>query len=284
MSAAAVTTQPLVSIVTPSFNQAAFLEQSMLSVLNQDYPHVEYIVMDGGSTDGSVEIIRGYEDRLACWICERDNGQTDAIRRGFARATGTILAWLNSDDLLAPSAVRIAVDALSRLPDVGVVYGDRLHIDAKGNVVGINRMPPFYPAMLRNNYTLPQETVFFRRGVYELAGELDESLRFSMDFDLWVRMARVSRFHHVPAFLGSYREHAASKSMTPKQYADEHERVYAKRFDGRPLPGPWRMRWNRLVHKARAAIDRSSGSYRRESAHVRGLMEQEAPAEAPALT
>src|SRR5437867_5556810 len=151
---------PLVSIVTPSFNQAAFLEQTILSVLNQDYPKIEYIVMDGGSSDGSVDIIRRYEERLASWTSQRDNGQTDAIRRGFDRATGTIFAWLNSDDLLAPSAVRIAVDAFRRFPDAGVVYGDRLHIDAKGNVIGVNRMPACYRSMLRRNITLPQETAF----------------------------------------------------------------------------------------------------------------------------
>jgi len=250
--------------------------------LNQDYPNVEYIVMDGGSTDGSVDIIRRHEDRIASWTSERDTGQTGAIRRGFGRATGTIFAWLNSDDLLAPSAVRIAVDALRRFPHVGAVYGDRLHIDAKGNVIGVNRMPAFYRSMLRRNITLPQETVFFRRDMYEKAGELDESLAFSLDFDLWVRMAAVAPLHHVPAFLGSYREHATSKSVLAEKYAVEQEQVYTKHFGG-PLPGPGGMRWNRLRHKARLAIERCGGAYRREVEHVRELMAQEMPAATPAL-
>jgi glycosyltransferase involved in cell wall biosynthesis len=278
---------PLVSIVTPSFNQAQFLEQTILSVLGQDYPRIEYIVMDGASDDGSVEIIRRHEDRIASWTSERDKGQTDAIRRGFARSTGEILAWLNSDDLLAPSAVRIAVDALRRFPDAGTIYGDRLHIDAKGNVIGINRMPAFYPSMFRRNITLPQETVFFRREAYEKAGGLDESLAFSMDFDLWVRLAKVAPVRHVPAFLGSYREHAASKSVTPRKYMDEHERVYAKHFSGRKLPRGLAAKWNRLQHKTQVAIQRSlCGEYRSEVAHIRELCGKESVAvvEASALT
>ena len=276
--------QPLVSIVTPSFNQAAFLEQTILSVLGQDYPHIEYIVMDGGSSDGSVEIIRRHEDRIASWTSEHDKGQTDAIIRGFARANGEILAWLNSDDVLAPSAVRIAVDAMRRFPEVGTIYGDRLHIDAKGNVIGVNRMPAFYRSMFRRNITLPQETVFFRRDAYEKAGGLDASLAFSMDFDLWVRLARVAPVRHVPAFLGSYREHAASKSVTPQKYMDEHERVFQKHF-GRGLPGRLASKWNRIVHKAQLAVDRCGAAYRREVACIRELCEHEsaATATAPAL-
>jgi glycosyltransferase involved in cell wall biosynthesis len=275
--------QPLVSIVTPSFNQAQFLEQTILSVLGQDYANIEYIVMDGGSSDGSVDIIRRHEERIASWTSERDNGQTDGIRRGFARSTGEILAWLNSDDLLAPSAVRIAVGALRRFADAGTVYGDRLHIDAKGNVIGINRMPAFYPSMFRRNITLPQETVFFRRDAYEKAGGLDESLAFSMDFDLWVRLAKVAPMRHVPAFLGSYREHPASKSITPRKYMDEHQRVYAKHFAGRALPAGLAATWNRLQHKARLAIEqRLCSEYRREVAQLRELCAQQEAAAPPA--
>jgi glycosyltransferase involved in cell wall biosynthesis len=272
---------PLVSIITPSFNQAPFLEATIESVLAQDYPNIEYLIMDGGSTDGSVEIIRKHEDHLACWTSERDNGQTSAIRKGFDRATGSIFAWLNSDDLLAPSAVRIVVDLLRRLPDVGVVYGDRLHIDAKGNVIGINRMPAFYPAMFARNITLPQETVFFRRGVYELVGGLDETLRFSLDFDLWVRMSAVTNFRHVPAFLGSFREHTTSKSVAfhsegnrdGDRYLEEHARVLRWHF-GRPLPTPAQTKWNRLRHKARLLIEQMSQSRRDQVARIRGLIEQ----------
>ena len=131
-----MTDLPLVSIVTPSYNQAAFLEETIRSVLEQDYPRVEYIIIDGGSTDGSAEIIQRYADRLAYWVSERDRGQTDAINKGFARATGSILAWLNSDDTYQPGALREAVDYLLAHPDVGMVYGDGNFIDEHGKVIG----------------------------------------------------------------------------------------------------------------------------------------------------
>jgi glycosyltransferase involved in cell wall biosynthesis len=267
---------PLVSIITPSFNQAKFLEATILSVLRQDYPHIEYIVMDGGSTDGSVDLIRRYEDQLSSWISERDGGQSNAINRGFARSSGTIFAWVNSDDLLAPSAVRIAVDALERTK-VGVVYGDRIHIDARGNVIGINRQPSYYASMFKRNFTLPQETVFFRRSVFDQVGGLDETLKFALDFDLWVRMSRVTAMHHVPAFLGSFREHGASKSVNAEIYLPEHARVYRQHF-GRPLPGAMTMRVNRVIHKSRLFADRMSSAFRGEEDHVRQLMAQPMPA------
>jgi glycosyltransferase involved in cell wall biosynthesis len=260
---------PRVTIVTPSFNQAPFLERTMQSVLGQDYPRIEYIIMDGGSTDGSVEIIRRYEHRLADWTSERDAGRADAINAGFGRATGSIFGWVNSDNLLAPSAVRIAVECFRRYPEAGVVYGDRLHIDALGNVIGVNRMPAYYPAMFRRNITLPQETVFFRREVFEKVGGLDASLRFALDFDLWVHMSRVTKFHHIPAFLGSYREHPLSLSAQADRYMAEHKLVYRRHF-GRRLPGAVRMPLYRVLHKLRLLNERRSEDYR---AQVRGLRE-----------
>ncbi len=124
---------PRVSIVTPSFNQAAFLEETIQSVLSQDYPNLEYIIIDGGSTDGSVEIIKKYADKLAYWVSEKDTGQADAINKGLIRVTGEIVAWLNSDDIYLPGTIRAAVEALQAHPDCGLVYGDVLSVDAKGS-------------------------------------------------------------------------------------------------------------------------------------------------------
>jgi glycosyltransferase involved in cell wall biosynthesis len=123
------TNKPLVSIITPSFNQGRFLDQTIRSVLTQDYQPIEYIIIDGGSTDGTVEIIKQYESRLGYWVSERDKGQTEAINKGFAQAKGEILAWINSDDVYYPGAVSAAVETLSRNPDIGLVYGDLDFID-----------------------------------------------------------------------------------------------------------------------------------------------------------
>ena len=122
----------LVSIITPSYNQAAYLEQTILSVLNQDHPRIEYIVVDGASTDGSVEIIKKYESKLAYWVSEKDRGQADAINKGFARATGEIIAWLNSDDYYLPGAVNAAVKVFEERSDVVLVYGNMLAVDEHG--------------------------------------------------------------------------------------------------------------------------------------------------------
>lgn len=135
--------EPLVSIVTPSYNQAQYLEDTIQSVLTQDYPRIEYIVIDGGSTDGSLEIIKKYADRISYWVSEKDKGQTDALNKGFAASHGSILAWLNSDDTYRPGAIRAAVEYLSRHPQVGMVYGDLDFIDENGKVVG--KFPPRKP-------------------------------------------------------------------------------------------------------------------------------------------
>lgn len=127
---------PLVSIITPSFNQAEFLEATIQSVLGQDYPRIEYSIVDGGSTDGSVDVIKAYEQRLAWWVSEKDQGQTDAINKGFARAKGEILAWINSDDTYNPGAVGSAVKYLMEHPEIALVYSDCNYINEKGEVIG----------------------------------------------------------------------------------------------------------------------------------------------------
>jgi glycosyltransferase involved in cell wall biosynthesis len=276
-----MTKSPLVTIVTPSFNQAQFLEKTIRSVIRQDYPHIEYIVIDGGSTDGSVDIIKKYEKHIAYWVSEPDNGQSNAINKGFAKARGSILAWLNSDDLLAPSAVRIAAHYLSLNPDIGLVYGNRLHIDRKGNVVGINRCPTHDQNMFKKNFTIPQETAFFRREIFEAVGRLDESLHFAMDFDLWCRVAKVTRMHHAPAFMGYFREHAAAKSVAfhdildsvSDKYQEEHARVFRNHFN-HDLPSPLMMKWYRLLRQLKILLEQKSTSRRQEMQMLRQLISE----------
>ena len=205
---------PLVSIVTPSFNQATFLEETIQSVLTQDYSNIEYIIIDGGSTDGSVEIIRKYETDLAYWISEPDRGQTDAINKGFAIARGDILAWLNSDDTYLPNAVAQAVAFLQSNPETGMVYGDANLIDENGQVIGhFPARQTNYKKLLQGYVHIPQQTAFFRASLWQKVGPLDPTFYFAMDYDLWVRLAKVSKLQYVPKTWANFRLHGSGKSI-----------------------------------------------------------------------
>lgn len=205
---------PLVSIVTPSFNQAAFLEETIRSVLGQTYPNLEYLIVDGGSTDGSLEIIQKYANRLAWWASEKDRGQTDAINKGFARARGEILAWINSDDTYLPHAIAEAVEYLRAHPEAGMVYGDANLMDEAGQVIG--RFPARQTdyARLRRGYVhIPQQAAFFRAALWRRVGPLDPTFYFAMDYDLWVRLAREAPLHYHPRLWANFRLHSQGKSV-----------------------------------------------------------------------
>jgi len=202
----------LVTIVTPSFNQAEFLEETILSVLRQDYPNIEYIIIDGGSSDNSVEIIKKYENRLAYWISESDNGQTDAIIKGFSKAKGQYITWLCSDDILEPSTISLSVAFLQRYSEAVLTFGNRVRIDSKGNITAVSRKGSFYKWCLKLGLTLPQETVLIRRSDYDKSDGLDASLNMAMDFDLWCKLLKLGPFIHIPAYLGRFRTHSANKS------------------------------------------------------------------------
>ena len=209
-----MSTQPKVSIITPSFDQARFLEQTMRSVLEQDYPNIEYIVIDGGSSDGSLEIIQNYADRLAYWQSQKDKGQTDAINQGFARATGEILAWLNSDDILYPGAVSSAVRQLRDHPEVGMVYSDCHWINAQGKVIGNFPAAQTDLKKLRRGYVhIPQQTAFFRADLWRKVGPLDDGFYFAMDYDLWTRLAERAPLLYVPELWAAFRLHEGAKSI-----------------------------------------------------------------------
>ncbi len=206
--------EPLVSIVTPSYNQAPFLEETLRSVLDQDYPRVEYIVIDGGSTDGSLEIIRKYQDRLALWISEPDLGQADAINKGFSQSTGEILAWLNSDDTYAPGAISEAVAFLTEHPEIGMVYGNAYYIDGQGRRVGrYPARPTDYKGLRRGVNTVSQQSMFFRSLLWRMVGPLDPSFYYAMDYDLWVRIAAVTPIAFRDRYWANFRLHGKSKSM-----------------------------------------------------------------------
>mgnify|MGYP000974872350 FL=1 len=209
-----MTEKPKVTIVTPSFNQACFLEETMRSVLEQDYPNIEYVVIDGGSTDGSAEIIQKYESQLAYWQSQKDKGQTDAINQGFARASGEIFAWLNSDDILLPGAVTAAVRQLQTHPEVGMVYGDCLWINADGKKIGNFPAAQTDLKKLRRGYVhIPQQASFFRADLWKKVGPLDDSFYFAMDYDLWTRLAAEAPLLYVPELWAAFRLHGDAKSI-----------------------------------------------------------------------
>ena len=205
--------QPLVSVVTPSFQSRPFIEQTIESVLSQDYPRVEYIVMDGGSTDGTLEILERYSGRLQ-YVSARDGGAADAINRGFRQCHGSIFAWLNADDLYLPGAIATAARRLAASPDVDVVYGEAIWIDAEGKRIGrYPTMSPYRPAIFEQECGICQPAAFMRREAFENAGMLRDDLRYAFDYDLWARLSESRRFQAIPSVLAASRMHRENKTL-----------------------------------------------------------------------
>jgi len=202
----------LVSIITPSFNQVAYLEQTILSVLEQDYPRIEYIVVDGASTDNSINIIEKYSNRLAWWVSEKDNGQADAINKGFSRAKGEIIAWLNSDDYYLASTISEVVKAFDENPDVVLVYGNMLAVDEHGKTFNTLTYKQLTLEDLLCFQIIGQPAVFMRRSALQIAGGLDPTFHFMLDHHLWIRLAQHGKILHVNQTWSAARYHAEAKN------------------------------------------------------------------------
>jgi len=202
----------LVSIITPSYNQAKYLEQTIQSVLGQEYPNIEYIVIDGASTDDSEQVIRKYMDRLAYWISEKDSGQAEAINKGFRRARGDVVAWLNSDDYYLPDVISSVVKVFEENPDVVMVYGDMLAVDENGHTINALKYKQLSLQDLLCFQIIGQPGVFFRRDVLEKTGGLDITFHYLLDHHLWIRMAQQGKILHVDQTWSAARYHAEAKN------------------------------------------------------------------------
>jgi len=227
--------KPLVTIVTPSYNQAAFLESTIRSVFEQHYTPLEYMIVDGGSTDGSLEIIQRYADRLAWWVSERDSGQAEAINKGLQRAKGEIVAWLNSDDIYLPGAIQQAVTAFEQDPALGMVFGDAITIDAQGKPLsrlsfgdtehrGETSFASDWGLLdLVSFRIICQPAVFMRRAVLEKSGYLEKAYHYMLDHHLWIQMARKAPIRYISGLTptgermapwAAARHHAGAKNVS----------------------------------------------------------------------
>jgi glycosyltransferase involved in cell wall biosynthesis len=221
---------PTISIVTPSFNQGAYLEETILSVLNQNYEPLEYIVIDGGSSDNSVEIIRTYKDRLAFWISEPDKGQTSALNKGFRKATGDIIAYLNSDDLYQPGALaRVAAEFSA--PECHWLSGTCLFFDETGTKHHERRPPPVLRSRWFDHCWLSQPAVFWRRDLFDQVGLFDETLHYGMDYDFWMRLVMAGeRCRFIDEPVAAFRWHSLSKTTAQTEGFSREEDFIRKKY------------------------------------------------------
>jgi glycosyltransferase involved in cell wall biosynthesis len=259
---------PRVSLVTPSFNQARFLEETILSVLNQRYPALEYFVMDGGSTDGSLAVIERYASELAHWESEPDRGQAHAINKAWRRASGDYLWWLNADDMLTPYSLAASVGFLESHPEADMVYGDVFRIDAGGSLIDRYNYRGFELArFLVRGHWIAQAGALIRRRALEKVGPLDESLHYLMDQDFWTRLGLAGgRIVHIPEALAFFRIHEGAKTQLASiQVVEEARRLHQSLMARPDLPaevrrGRRRLASNMHLYCARALV--KVGEYR----------------------
>ena len=229
---------PLISIVTPSFNQAEYIKDTVNSVLGQGYPQLEYIIQDGGSQDETVKILEELSASLAHWESAPDGGQANAVNLGMRRATGEILAWLNSDDLLLPGSLAYVAGYFERHPDVDVVYGNRILIDSQGRDIGRWIMPVHDDETVRWADYVPQETLFWRRKTWDaIGGCLDEDFHFALDWDMLLRFREAgARIARLPRFIGAFRIHDNQKNFTIGHVHAREVRKLISRTHGKEMP------------------------------------------------
>jgi len=238
------------SVVTPSYNQGRFLERTLRSVLEQNYPRLEYLVMDGGSSDESVGILQRYSGRLA-WISEKDRGQADAVNKGLAKATGEIIGWLNSDDIFYPGALAAACEFLERHPEADLVYGDGNHIDERDRVIEPYPTEDWDFERLKERCFLCQPAVFFRRRVVDRFGPLGVQWQYTLDYEYWLRLGKGgARFARMSGVLAGSRLHADTKTLGSRLKVHAETNAMLKATFGR-VPDRWLFNYAHAVLDAR---------------------------------
>jgi glycosyltransferase involved in cell wall biosynthesis len=235
-------TCPRISIVTPSYNQGQYIEETIRSVLLQDYPNLEYIVIDGGSSDATLQILKRY-DHLIHWISEPDEGQTDAINKGLKMASGEIVAYLNSDDLYEPGALASIAAFFCQQEDIAMIYGDIIHIDEKSGFIEFHKTGEvtLQKYLMAGDFYLPQPSVFFRKRVIETLGYFDKKLHLAMDYDYWLKIIMKYKTRYVPVALSRARIYPEAKSSSQNyKYLDELLAIYQSLFAQYPKLEPLR--------------------------------------------
>lgn len=212
---------PRITIVTPSFDQAKYLPETIESVLKQDYPNLEYIIIDGGSTDGSVDVIKRYERHLSYWVSEKDSGQSEAINKGFKKATGELFTWVNSDDVLLPGSLQTVAEYYGKCNQPDIITGNVVYIDDKGRITRFLRLPRqsrFF--FFRGVWHASAPAVFFKTSLFHAVGGVNPDYHLCMDLDLWMKMMKKdARVAHVSRYLGAFRWHENAKTI---QFLDKH--------------------------------------------------------------
>ncbi len=207
-------TVPKISIVTPSFNQERYIEETIQSVLNQNYPNLEYVIIDGDSSDNSVEIIKKYEDRLYLWLSEKDEGHGHALNKGFSHTTGEIMAWINSDDKYTPWSFKVVADIFTQFPNIMWIVGFNSWWNSDGVMINAERVPKNIFDFLLGNYSwIQQESVFWRRSLWEKAGGyINQEYKFMVDGELWTRFFLHEDIYSIDCILGGYRLHTENRA------------------------------------------------------------------------
>jgi glycosyltransferase involved in cell wall biosynthesis len=262
---------PKITVVTPAYNHARFIAWAVRSVFLQRYPNLEYILMDGGSTDKTMEVLEPYRSRFAHLISEKDRGQSEAIRKGFDLSTGEILAYLNSDDMLAPGALHFVARFFRANPEVDAVYSHRCTVDTDNRVTGYWVLPPHSNYLMSRWALIPQETCFWRRRLLEKCGNINEAYRFAMDYELFVRYMKGGRFKRVNRFLAAFRHHEQSKTCMLMSTVGEKEIQEVRQCYGITLSGPEQILGGLFASGVRLAGTLYASACRMSPGNLRGI-------------